>query len=298
MMALAAGSSTEIREYCSQFAWIRGTRLLAPIESAFVHHPSDGRLELQGPFSEGADKLLRSGVVLDGNNGKLAVSAKLFWQQPRSWLVPPQPHSVPQTYVLSKGCRRLLSPPKRADIVYQRDIPWLDRTLSSRTVDIEQDLERFNRCMDDRAVAVLWREEGEPAKHRAYLQAFSADPHLTPLIASFDGEDFGYFEVYRARENLIAPFHDVDGFDHGWHVLIGGKPFVAAWLPSIFITCFSMTAGLNALSLNLGRIIKRCFAIWANAAMRISRNSIYRTNEPRWGCCCRSASLQNGCGCR
>jgi acetyl CoA:N6-hydroxylysine acetyl transferase len=239
-MALAAGRSTEIRGYCAQLAWIRGTRLLAAIESAFIHHSSNVRLELQDPFSEGADKLPRSAVVLDGNNGKLAVSAKLFWQQPRSRLVPPQPHPVPQTYVLSRSCRRLLRLPKRADIVYQRHIPWLDRTLSSRTVGIEQDLERFNRCMDDRAVAIPWREEGKPARHRAYLQAFSADPHLTPLIANFDGEDFGYFEVYWAKENRIAPFHEVDDFDHGWHVLIGGKPFVAAWLPSILISCFSM----------------------------------------------------------
>jgi hypothetical protein len=63
-------------------------------------------------------------------------------------------------------------------------------------------------------------------------------PHVTVLIASFDGEDFGYFEVYWAKEYQIAPFYDVDDYDCGWHVLIGeprfgGEPFVPAWLPSI-----------------------------------------------------------------
>jgi RimJ/RimL family protein N-acetyltransferase len=161
------------------------------------------------------------------------VSTELFWQQPKSWLVPPQPYPFPQTYVPSKGCRHLLRPPRRAGIVYQRHIPWLDRTLSFKTVDIEQYLERLNGWMNDSVVAASWREEGEPAKHRAYLQALSADPHLTALIANFDGEDFGYFEVYWATEDRIARFYDVDDFDRGWHVLIGGKPFVTAWLTSI-----------------------------------------------------------------
>lgn len=226
------------------------------------------------------------------------VNAKVFWQQSSSWLVPPQPHPVPQTYVLGKGWKHLLHPPQRADIVYQHHISWLDRTLSSETVRIEQDVERFNRWMDDWVVTVPWREEGEPARHSTYLQAFSADPHLTPLIANFDGEDFAYFEVYSAKEDRIAPLYDVDDFDHGWQVLIRGKLFVSVWLPSILINCFSIAAGLNALSLNLGRIITRCSAIWANAAMRISRNSISRTNASPWGCCCRSVFLQNGRRCR
>jgi acetyl CoA:N6-hydroxylysine acetyl transferase len=212
--------------------------LLAAIESAFAHHPGHGSLELEGSFSGEVDGLLHSGAVLHENSGRLLVSAEVFWQQPRSWLVSPQPHAFPQTYVLSQGRRHPLRPPKPAGVVYQRHIPWLDRTLSFRTVDIEQDLERFNRWMNDPVVAASWREEGEPAKHHAYLQALSADPHVTALIASFDGEDFGYFEVYWAKEDRIAPFYDVDDYDRGWHVLIGeprfrGKPFVPAWLPSI-----------------------------------------------------------------
>jgi RimJ/RimL family protein N-acetyltransferase len=105
-------------------------------------------------------------------------------------------------------------------------------------VDLHRDLERFNRWMNEPVVAASWREEGDPAKHQAYLQNIDADPHVTGLIVSLDEEPFGYFEVYWAKEDRIAPFYDVDDFDRGWHVLIGeprfrGKPFVTAWLPSI-----------------------------------------------------------------
>ena len=92
--------------------------------------------------------------------------------------------------------------------------------------------------MNDPVVAAAWREEGDLAKHRAYLQNIDGDPHVIALIASLDDRAFGYFEVYWAKEDRIAPFYDADDFDRGWHVLIGepsfrGKPFVTAWLPSI-----------------------------------------------------------------
>ena len=211
--------------------------VLAAIEAAFVSFPVADKLNLLAPFDQ-AEEFLQAGLFLRDKSGQTTVNIELFWQQPRIWLVPPQPHAFPVTYVLSEGRRHPLRPPKPAGIVYQRHIDWLGRTLSFRTVDLHRDLERFNRWMNDPVVAASWREEGDLAKHQAYLQAISADPHVTALIVSLDDEAFGYFEVYWAKEDRIAPFYDVDDFDRGWHVLIGearfrGKPFVTAWLPSI-----------------------------------------------------------------
>jgi RimJ/RimL family protein N-acetyltransferase len=129
-------------------------------------------------------------------------------------------------------------PPKPTGVVYRRRIPWLDKTFSFRTVDFAQDLPRFNRWMNDPAVVQFWQEAGDVDKHRAYLQTIADDPHMLSLIACFDDVPFGYFEVYWAKENRIAPFYDVDDHDRGWHVLIGeasfrGKPFATAWLTSI-----------------------------------------------------------------
>lgn len=211
--------------------------LLAAIEAAFVNHPDQHQLHLKVPFDP-VDELLRSGLLLGGENRQLMVNAELFWQQSRMWLVPLQPSAFPVTYMLSQGRRHPLRPPKPSGAVYQRHISWLKRTLSFRTVDLQHDLERFSRWMNDPIVAASWREDGDLVKHQAYLQHIASDPHVTGLIASLDDEAFGYFEVYWAKEDRIAPFYDADDFDRGWHVLIGeprfrGKPFVTAWLPSI-----------------------------------------------------------------
>jgi RimJ/RimL family protein N-acetyltransferase len=211
--------------------------LLAAIEVVFVNYPNQGKLDLKTPFDH-FDELIHSGVVLQDKDGRLTVNIELFWQQSRIWLVPPQSYPFPPTYVLSKDRRHLLRPPKPTGIVYQRQIPWLDRTLSFRTVNLQQDLQCFSRWMNDPIVAEAWREEGDLIKHQAYLQNIEADPHVIGLIGCLDNEPFGYFEVYWAKEDRIAPFYDVDDFDRGWHVLIGesrfrGKPFVTAWMPSI-----------------------------------------------------------------
>lgn len=211
--------------------------LLAALEASFTSCPDQHRLNLLAPVGQ-ADELLRSGVLLRGENDQLVACTELFWQQPRIWLASPQPYAFPSFYVFSQGRRHPLRPPKPAGIVYQRHIPWLDRTLSFQAVNIEYDLERFSRWMNDPIVAQTWREKGNLLKHRTYLEGIAADPHVIGLIGCLDDEAFGYFEVYWAKEDRIAPFYDADDFDRGWHVLIGephfrGKPFVTAWLPSI-----------------------------------------------------------------
>lgn len=213
------------------------TELLAAFEAAFAAYPDSHCLDLSVPVRQ-ADELLRTGIALVGPEDRLTVCADLFWQQPRIWLASFPPYPFPVHYVLSQGRRHPLRAPKPTGTVYCRYIPGLDRSLSFRTVDIEDDLERFSRWMNDPVVAEFWQEEGDLSRHRAHLENIAGDPHVIGLVACFDDEPFGYFEAYWAKEDRIAPFYDVDDFDRGWHVLIGearfrGKPFVAAWLPSL-----------------------------------------------------------------
>jgi RimJ/RimL family protein N-acetyltransferase len=211
--------------------------VLAALEAAFARYPDQHELALLAPMGQ-VDELFRSGVLLKNEDGQLIVRAELLWQQPRIWLTHPSFYAFPASYVLSHGRRHPLRPPKRIGTVYRRHIPWLRRTLSFRTVNTEHDLDRFSRWMNDPVVAHAWGEQGDGARHREYLDGISADPHVTGLISCLDDEAFGYFEVYWAKEDRVAPFYEAEDFDRGWHVLIGeprfrGKPFVAAWLPSI-----------------------------------------------------------------
>jgi RimJ/RimL family protein N-acetyltransferase len=211
--------------------------LLAALEAAFARYPDQHKLNLLAPVGQ-ADELFRSGVLLKDEDGQLIVRTELLWQQPRLWLTYPSSYAFPASYALSQGRRHPIRPPKPAGTVYRRHIPWLDCTLSFRAAHIEHDLERFSRWMNDPVVAQAWGEQGDCARHRAYLEGIAADPHVIGLVGCLGDEAFGYFEVYWAKEDRVSPFYEADDFDRGWHVLIGeprfrGKPFVTAWLPSI-----------------------------------------------------------------
>lgn len=221
----------------SAYHLVANTELLAAIEACFLTYPDCLTLTLTAHVIA-VDELISSGIVLRDQNGQLSVKTELFWQQPQPWLVQSQSFPFPLTYVFGQGRRHPLRPPKPTGILYQRYIPWLERTLSFRTLDLQNDLRLFSRWMNDPVVAAAWREEGDLARHHAYLEGLEADPHVITIVACLDNEAFGYFEVYWAKEDRLAPFYDVDDFDRGWHVLIGepafrGKPFVSAWLPSI-----------------------------------------------------------------
>ncbi len=213
------------------------TELLAAVEAAFANYPHQKKLNLSGLDKEFAE-LIDSGVLVRSENNQLIVYAELFWQQARVWRSPVRRQVFPVSYVLSHGRRHPLRPPKPQGTVYQRYITWMGCTLTFRTVDPVADLKCFNRWMNDPVVAEFWQETGDFAKHRAYLDGIQADSHVLNLIGCLDDEPFGYFEIYWAKEDRIAPYYDVDDFDRGWHVLIGephmrGKRFVTAWLPSI-----------------------------------------------------------------
>lgn len=213
------------------------TELLAVIEASFTYYPSQKIVMLaveQSQFPE----LFMSGVLTVNDDNRVVVYAEMFWQQARLWHQRGNDTVFPVRYIFSQERRHPQRPPKSQSVVYQRFISWLDSTLIFRRVDIDADLQRFNRWMNDPVVAAFWQETGDMQKHRDYLQAIDADPHMLNLIACLDEKPFGYFEIYWAKEDRIAPFYDADDFDRGWHVLIGepqmrGKPFVTAWLPSI-----------------------------------------------------------------
>jgi RimJ/RimL family protein N-acetyltransferase len=204
---------------------------LAVLEAVFTLDPQRRVVTLLAPFAT------PHGLALPSSGGRHTVHREMFFQQPALWLGHGQT-PVPLQYILSGDRRHPRRAPKREGILYRRHIPWLQQTFSFRSLDIDDDLARFNRWMNDPAVAQIWQEQGDLDKHRRYLDAIAADPHMQAMIACLDGEPFGYFEAYWAKENRIGPFYDADDYDRGWHVLIGepafrGKACATAWLTSI-----------------------------------------------------------------
>ncbi len=210
---------------------------LAALEKAFAQHPEQRAIKLSG--TENLSRLLlQDGTALRIESDILEVAAERLWQQSDLWLCSPGNDDYVQQFTMTDGRYHPRRAPKPRGTVYARHIPWLDRTLSFRVVDMEQDLERFHRWMNDPRVAQFWQEEGDLLKHRSYLEGQLADPHFIPLIGCFDGLPFGYFEVYWAKENRIGAYYDAGDYDRGWHVLIGednvrGRAWITAWLPSL-----------------------------------------------------------------
>lgn len=170
------------------------------------------------------------------------VGDRTFFETASNWNTfppaAPPADSASVEWVETAGRRHPRRPPKPRGTVYRRRIPWLERTLSFRVVDIDRDVARFNRWMNDPRVAFFWEEAGDMARHRAYLEAIAADPRVIGLIGCLDDAPFAYFEVYWAKEDRIAPFCDASDHDRGWHALVGeeacrGRAFVSAWMPGI-----------------------------------------------------------------
>ncbi|MGV1894030.1 MULTISPECIES: GNAT family N-acetyltransferase [Rhizobium/Agrobacterium group] len=208
----------------------------AMLEAILTCHPEIHTLAVDLPEGVDCTPFAASGMLLPTEGGWIA-KAQGFFQQSALWLgqVPPAYPDIP---VMTNGTLHPMRPPKPVGPVYSRFIPWLDKVLGFHVASPEADLPHFHRWMNDPRVAAIWEDNGTLSQHRNFIENRLADPRTLPLIGTFDGVPFGYFELYWAKEDRLGPHFDADSHDRGWHVAIGedafrGKPYVSAWLPSL-----------------------------------------------------------------
>ncbi|KAJ8519799.1 hypothetical protein ONZ45_g3325 [Pleurotus djamor] len=200
----------------------------------------------------------------------LFISRLAFWQgagtgyRGLGWL-PPRPSAQPYPYVPSFTRNEQviaghpLRPPKPSpgQLLYKRYCPSLGKTLEFHYVSLEADgkqapphLEAFHRWQNSDRVNAGWGEKGTLEYHRGYLENLLADPHVLPMIMSWDGEFMGYVELYWVKEDRLAQYMssgDIGGaatdWDRGAHVLCGedkfkGRQYSTVWLRSIMHYAF------------------------------------------------------------
>jgi acetyl CoA:N6-hydroxylysine acetyl transferase len=202
----------------------------------FTHDPACRRLIWRG-LDAAAGPFL-SGLLVRDEDGTPASERAAFWQLPDPWTRARRSAGFPETWTLTGGTQHPRRPPKPSGEVYRRFDARLGAWISLRTVDIETDLERFNRWQNNPRVLEFWQEGGSLDHHLAYLRRQAEDPHCLTLIGCFDDEPFSYFEVYWAREDRIAPFYAVEDHDRGIHMLVGeehhrGPHKVRSWLSAL-----------------------------------------------------------------
>lgn len=163
-----------------------------------------------------------------------------FYQLPLNWHKHLPSTDYPQYLIQSsKQFRRHPQrPPKPVNTVYSRYDHSVEKTISFRLFDLSKDIDHFVRWMNDPRVAEFWEQAWSKEKLVAFIKERLADPHIIPLIGEFDGESFGYFEVYWVSEDRLAPYYDNQVYDRGIHLLVGeqlfrGPLFFKSWMRAL-----------------------------------------------------------------
>jgi len=185
-------------------------------------------------------ELLAAGLAhaTDASGGRELVTTRDLLFQHAPLFLPLLPQLAPLAYCVSDGKRHPRRAVKRSGVLYSRYLPRARSTVSFRTLAGDADLELFHRWMNEPRVAAFWELAGTRDAHAEYLEQLARDAHNLPVFGCFDGEPFGYFELYFCKEDRVAPFYDAGDYDRGLHMLVGearfrGPAWVAAWLPSL-----------------------------------------------------------------
>lgn len=157
----------------------------------------------------------------------LLITRKEYFQVPNFWLRAPQSENRSETWTQTGEMSHPKRPSFEKGCLYKRRLNSIHKTISFRTIDVETDLDIFHKWHNKERVFDLWELNFSKEKLKEYIQDAEKDPHQTPLILEIDGEKAGYFEIYWAREDRIAPFYDnPEPYDRGFHFLIGEEKFL------------------------------------------------------------------------
>ena len=147
-----------------------------------------------------------------------------FWQGAgaslaRHWLRSPVAHPslsplcpFPFFESFTRGEHVLTTHPKRppkpapGSVLYARYICSVGQMLKFTHIDASnpRHFEAYQRWQNSHRVNIGWREKGPEEKHKAYLAARLADPHIMGFVIEWDGEMAGYGEIGWAKEDPMG----------------------------------------------------------------------------------------------
>ncbi len=187
-----------------------------------------------------AERLSRTTLIHEHDDTGTAISYRAGLYQDRTlWHWQKNDQVIPEIWTSNdKGIVHPLRQEQPEGIVYERYDYQSDLTVSFRTIDPEQDLELFHQWMNQPRVAEFWEMDQSRDKLRNYIHSLLQDKRTWPVIGCFNGEPFGYIEIYWAMEDRIAPYYDCQPWDRGFHVLVGntdylGKRYSLSWSKSM-----------------------------------------------------------------
>lgn len=212
--------------------------LLAALEGWLTYAADTAAVDIEADAqTPGLAYLVATGLLQPLGEARYRCHGAVLWQHAPLWLPLAAP-PYPQRHTVTDGRRHPHRPPRPSSTFYRRFIPWIGQTLTFEPLDPQADLALFNRWMNTPRVTRFWNESGSLDDHRRYLDTLLQSPHSFPVIGRFDGVPFGYFEIYWAREDRIAPYYEAGDYDRGVHLLVGeehfrGQAFYTAWFSSL-----------------------------------------------------------------
>ncbi|KAL5052264.1 hypothetical protein BDW71DRAFT_170560 [Aspergillus fruticulosus] len=168
----------------------------------------------------------------------------------------------PCQFTFTNGVRHPIrqKPPHQGEVFYVRYIPSIGQYLSFRVPyllpskdhteqsklnpNAPSDLEYLHKWMNEPRVNAAWGEAGPISKQEEFLRQNLSKRHSFPVIGCWDGQPFGYFEIYWVKEDPLGfLIGGADNYDRGIHVLVGEQEFrgphrVSAWLTSLVHFCW------------------------------------------------------------
>lgn len=100
------------------------------------------------------------------------------------------------------------------------------RTLTLRAFDLCRDMEVFHQWHNKDYVSEFWEMNKSIDELRDYVLGLKKSPYQLPVMMDINGQAAGYFEVYWAYDDRIAPYCNASIFDRGIHILIGDERYL------------------------------------------------------------------------
>jgi lysine N-acyltransferase len=140
--------------------------------------------------------------------------------------------------------RELTDIPEEIRNVPPPPIPELPEPYGLRLADPDADAEMISEWMNRPHLVEGWESDWPPERWRPYLRAQLDSGFSRPFVASLDGVDRGYVEIYRAAKDSIATRYEYDPYDLGLHVAVADLDYmerghVRYLLPYLVISVFT-----------------------------------------------------------
>ncbi|SPO19640.1 uncharacterized protein UTRI_00026_B [Ustilago trichophora] len=209
--------------------------------------------------------LSATGAKTQLETARLLVSRAGFWQgfgSPTPGFAPwvlPLADAATVTALTSSNVETVTSPlaspfkpPPSAGPIYSRFIAGLNSHLTFRVASStnSKDVDLLTAWHATDRVNEGWRQRLSREEQLAGMQSGEKNQYAIGLIGEWDGEPWGYVEIYYSKHSNLKDFYNAGQHDRGFHALVGDERFrgphrVRSWMGSVVHLMYLLDPSTN-----------------------------------------------------